>query len=47
MIAYVMRAPDRSLWRALAIVLFLSSHWASAQSVGSPSAVGGDRIRPY
>jgi hypothetical protein len=40
-----MHTPGRSLCRALAIVLFLSSHWAVAQSAGSPSAVGADRIR--
>jgi hypothetical protein len=40
-----MRASALSLRAALAIVLFLSSHGAAAQSGGSPSTVGADRIR--
>jgi len=40
-----MRASALSLRAALAIVLFLSSHGAAAQSGGPPSAVGADRIR--
>ena len=40
-----MRASALSLRKALAIVLFLSSHGAAAQSGGAPSAVGADRIR--
>ena len=40
-----MRASALSLRKALAIVLFLSSHVAAAQSGAPPSAVGADRIR--